>query len=66
MNFLIKEEPSMVVIITITSATVNIYFLSLESICKHKANAITPRIIPLNQHTFNYFDDKGNGLFTIL
>lgn len=66
MKLLISVDPSTVVTKTITNATVMIYFLSVEDICKQRANAMTPRIIPLNQQTFSYLELMGNGLFMIL
>ncbi len=65
-KLLTNDEPNIVEIKTITRATVSINFFDFDSICKHKAKAITPRIIPLNQHTFNYLLFIGNGFRIIL
>ena len=49
-----------VVIITITNAKQSIYLVSVDLICRHKANAITPRTIPEYQQTFNYLESRGH------
>ena len=55
MNFVRNDEPPTVVNKTMTKTKDVTNYLFRDSTCKHKAKAITPRIIPENQHTFNYF-----------
>lgn len=66
LNFFNKDDPRIVVIMTIVNDMVMIYFLSLLSICKHKAKAIAPRIMPLNQHILTYFMVSGSLFLVIL
>lgn len=55
-------EPTTVVIITITKVTSTIKFpLFYFGMFKHRANAITPLIIPEYQQIFSYFPVSTNG-----
>lgn len=60
MNDFRKIDPKMVVNKTMNSVTMIMKLLFWESIWRHKAKAIAPRIRPEYQHTFIYFDSRGN------